>query len=311
MNMKFALVATAAFALTLGVTQAARAQAIDFSKVEVKTTDLGHKTYMMEGAGGNVTVAVGADGVIMVDGEFAQMHDKLKAAVAALTNQPIKYLINTHFHGDHSGDDENFAKDGVIVVAQENVKKRIAEGSTNGLTGNKTPGLSGGAVPSKTYTNGSLTLKVKGRSAKVGHVPNAHTDGDSYVWFADANVLSTGDVMTIGRYPNSDFANGGSINGMISAVGQYIAMTNAQTKVVPGHGSLTNQAGLKDYRAFLIAARDRIAKLIKAGKSEQEAVAAKPFADWDAKLGANDQASGNFVRVVYNSLKHSTMSTIH
>jgi glyoxylase-like metal-dependent hydrolase (beta-lactamase superfamily II) len=285
-----------------GLAWAGHAQAQqDFSRVEITTADLGHKTYMLEGAGGNITVAVGDDGVIMVDSQFAPMHDKIKAAVAALSNQPIKYVVNTHYHGDHTGGDEAFAKDGATVIAQENVRKRLAEGTTNGLTGSKTAALTGMALPGQTYKQ-SMTLKVKGRTAVVRHVNNAHTDGDTYVYFADANVIATGDVVTLGRYPNIDFANGGSIRGMIASVDAYLKLTNNNTKFVPGHGALATRASVSEYRTLLVSARDRIAKLIAAGKSEQDAIAARPMADYDAKFAANEQTSANFVRVVYNSL---------
>ena len=274
----------------------------DFSAVTIKTTDLGHRTYMLEGQGGNITVAVADNGVIMVDSEFAPLHDKIKAAIAALTNQPVRYVIDTHFHGDHTGGNAAFAKDGATVVAQVNVRKRLAEGTTNGLTGMKTLPAPPGALPSKTYTT-TLTLKLGGRSAKLTHIPAAHTDGDTAVYFAGANVLSTGDVVTLAHYPNIDFANGGSIKGMIAGVDTFLKMANDDTKIVPGHGPLANKARLVEYRAMLVAARGRIAKLIAQHKSVDEAVAAKPFADWDAKVGANDQQSANFVRVIYRSLK--------
>jgi cyclase len=280
----------------------ARAQQPDFSKTEIKTTDLGHHTYMLQGEGGNITVAVGGDGVIMVDGEFAPLHDKIKAAIEAVTKEPIRYLVNTHYHGDHTGGNAPFAKDGAIVVAQINVKKRLAAGTTNGLTGAKTPPVAADALPAKTYTS-ALTLKVKGRTAQLKHVANAHTDGDTYVYFRDANVLSTGDTVTIGRWPNIDFANGGNIKGMIAATGIYLNFVNDKTKIVPGHGPLANKTMLLAYRRMLIAARERMAKLVAAGESEDEVVQAKPFADMDAKLGATDQQSTNFIRVVYHSLK--------
>jgi len=274
----------------------------DWAKIVVKTTDLGHRTYMLEGQGGNVTVAVGDDGIIMVDGQFAPMHDKLKAAIAAVSPQPVKFLINTHFHGDHTGGNEAFAKDGATVVAHVNVRERLAAGTTNGLTGAKTPPRPAGALPSKTYTDG-MTIEVKGRSAVLKHPAAAHTDGDTYVYFADANVLSTGDTVTIARYPNIDFANGGNIKGMIAASDAYLALTNDATRIVPGHGPLANRAMLIEYRAMLVTARDRMAALIAAGKSESDVLAAKPFADLDAKWAANEQAAKNFMRVVYASLK--------
>ena len=286
----------------LAAAGAASAQQTDFSKVEVKTIALGDNTYMLAGAGGNVTIAVGDDGVIMVDAEFAPLHEKLKAAIAAVTKEPVRYLVNTHFHTDHSGGDTGFAEEGTIVVAQANVKKRWAAGTVDGLRGSKTPGVRGLALPAKTYRD-RMTLKVKGRTAQLRHLANAHTDGDTYVWFADANVLATGDTVTLGRYPNIDFANGGNIKGMIRASDAYLKLANDETKIVPGHGPLGDKKAVAAYRAMLIEARYRIAKLINAGKNEEEAVAARPFADLDAKIGASEQQSANFVRVIYHSLR--------
>jgi len=274
----------------------------DFSKVEIKTTDLGNNTYMLEGDGGNITIAVGKDGIIMVDGEFAPLHDKIKAAIEAVSKEPIKFLVNTHFHGDHSGGNAPFAKDGAVVTAQQNVRKRLEEGTTNGLTGAKTPPVAPDALPTKTYFGGTV-LRVKGRVAALMHIPHAHTDGDTYVWIKDANVLATGDTFTNGRYPNIDFANGGNIRGMIAAADTYLRTANDKTKIVPGHGPLADKAKVVEYRTMLVTARDRMLKLIKEGKSEDDVIAAKPFADIDAKLGASEQASKNWIRVVYNSLK--------
>jgi glyoxylase-like metal-dependent hydrolase (beta-lactamase superfamily II) len=287
----------------------------DFSKVEIKTTDLGDHVYMLEGQGGNITVAVAKDGIIMVDGEFAPLHDKIKAAIAAISNQPIKYLINTHFHGDHTGGNEPFARDGVIVVAEINVRNRLAAGTRNGLTGVQTPPAPEAALPSKTYT-GAFHIRLRGRVADLKHIAHAHTDGDTYVWFKTANVLSTGDTFTNGRYPNIDFANGGNIKGMIAATDLYLKLTNAKTRIVPGHGPIADKAMLTDYRTMLVTARDRMAKLVKEGKSEDDVVAAKPFSDLDGKWAPSELASKNFIRVVYHSLadkgegKNNTRSDI-
>jgi cyclase len=273
----------------------------DFSKVQIKTTDLGDNCYMLEGQGGNITVAVAKDGIIMVDSQFAPLHDKIKAAVAAVSSLPIKYLINTHYHGDHTGGNEAFAKDGATIVAQINVRNRLASGTSNGLTGAKTPAAPQAALPSDTYTNFSK-IRLRGRVANLKHIENAHTDGDTYVWFKTANVLSTGDTFTNGRYPNIDFANGGNIKGMIAAADVYLKLANAKTRIVPGHGALADRAALAEYRNMLITARDRMAKLVKEGKSEDDVVAAKPFADLDAKWAPTELASTNFIRVVYHSL---------
>jgi glyoxylase-like metal-dependent hydrolase (beta-lactamase superfamily II) len=281
-------------------------QNIDFSKVEVKTTDLGNKTYMLEGAGGNVTVAVGADGIIMVDSQFAPMHDKLKAAIEKISPLPVKYLINTHYHGDHTGGNLAFHKDGATVVAQDNIRVRLAAGTTNGLTGNKAPPQPADALPTDTYFGGSKTVQIGGRKALLSHIYNAHTDGDSYVFFDDANVLSTGDIFgNTGRYNTIDFANGGDIRGLIRALDAYIKLSNDNTKIVPGHGALATKANLVAFREMLVTSRDRIQKLFDEGKSEQEVVAAKPLADLDAKWAANEQQAQNWTRMVYNSFKRS------
>jgi cyclase len=273
----------------------------DFSKVEIKITDLGNNMHMLEGQGGNITVAVAKDGIIMVDSEYAPLHDKIKAAIAMISKLPIRYLIDTHYHADHTGGNESFANDGAIILAQDNVKKRLEEGTTNGLTGAKTPPAPKRALPSDTYTNFSK-IRLSGRVADLKHIANAHTDGDTYVWFKTANVLSTGDTFTNGRYPNIDFANGGSISGMIAATDAYLKLANARSRIVPGHGPLADRAALVAYRMMLVTARERMAALVREGKSETEVIAAKPFADLDVKWAPTELAGRNFVRVVYHSL---------
>ncbi|HXD45146.1 MAG TPA: MBL fold metallo-hydrolase [Pseudolabrys sp.] len=270
----------------------------DFAKIAVVTTDLGHKTWMLEGAGGNVTVAAGDDGIIMVDGQFAPMHDKLKAAIAAVTPQKVTYLINTHHHGDHTGGNAGFAAEGATVVGHVNERAMLAAGTTSNTTGIKFPPVDGAGLPTKTYTD-ALTLQVKGRTAALTHPANAHTGGDTFVWFKDANVLSTGDTFTNGRYPNIDFLNGGSIKGVISAADIYLSLADGQTKIVPGHGPLATKAQLAAYRAMMVAARERMVKLVKEGKSLDEVYAAKPFADFDAAMKASEQQAKAFMRVVY------------
>ena len=280
----------------------AAAPPVDFSKVEIKTTDLGDNVYMLEGQGGNITVAVAKNGIIMVDGQYAPLHDKIKAAISTISNLPVKYLINTHFHGDHTGGNVAFARDGATIVSDVNVKNRLAEGTSNGLTGAKTPPAALGALPTKTYAGGMLKIRLPGRVADLKHIANAHTDGDTYVWFKTANVLSTGDTFTNGRYPNIDFANGGNIKGMIAAADAYLKLTNAKSRIVPGHGPIADKAALAEYRTMLVTARDRMAALVKEGKSEDDVVAAKPFADLDKKWAPTELASRNFIRVVYHSL---------
>ncbi|MBS0533148.1 MAG: MBL fold metallo-hydrolase [Proteobacteria bacterium] len=294
----FALIASAAQAQT----QTTPPVGPDWSKVVVKTIDLGQRTYMLEGQGGNVTVAIGDDGIIMVDGQFAPMHDKLKAAIAALTPQPIKYLVNTHHHGDHTGGNAAFAADGATVVGHVNESALLASGSTSVTTMQVVAPVSGAALPSQTYSD-ALTLSVKGRSAALKHPVAAHTAGDTYVWFADANVLSTGDTVVLGRYPTIDYLNGGGINGMIAAAESYLALVNDDTRIVPGHGPLTSKARLAEYHAMLVTTRERMTKLIAEGKSLDDVYAARPFADLDAKVGGAEGPARNYIRALYIGLK--------
>ena len=291
---------------TLMVGTAFAQQPIDWDKIEIKTTNLGNNTYMLMGQGGNITVAVGSDGIIMVDTQFAPLSEKIKAAIKAISPLPIKYIVNTHFHGDHTGGNDNFQKDGAIVVAQDNIRVRLAAGTTNGTTGAKTPPVAPGALPKQTYIGGTMTLEVGGRKAMLMHINNAHTDGDTMVYFADANVLCTGDVMNNNhRYQQIDFANGGDIRGMASGTDQFLALANDDTKVVVGHGPLAKKADIASYNAMAKTARDRIEKLVSEGKSEQEVMAANPLQDLNATWAADDKAAANFLKQVYNSFKRS------
>jgi glyoxylase-like metal-dependent hydrolase (beta-lactamase superfamily II) len=278
---------------------------VDWDKIEIKTTDLGHNTYRLEGQGGNITIAVGTDGIIMVDGQFAPLSDKIKAAIRAISPLPIKYLINTHFHGDHTGGNDNFAKDGTIVVAHDNVRVRLAAGTVAGLTGLKAPPRPAEALPKQTYTGGSFTLEVGGRKAQLSYIANAHTDGDTWIYFADANVLCTGDtVNNLKRYQNIDFANGGDVRGMIRAADTYLKFVNDDTKVVVGHGPLANKKDIEEFREMLITSRDRIQKLFEEGKTEAEVLALDPLADLNAKWApGNPTLAQGHTRNVYNSFK--------
>jgi cyclase len=277
----------------------------DFANAAIRTTDLGHRIYMLEGVGGtvggNVTVAVGDDGVIVIDDMFAQLYGKLKAAIAAVTPQPVRTIVNTHFHRDHTGGNEAFAKDGAVIVAHENVRRVLAGGSRNGLNCAVTPPAPELALPKEIYKD-TMTLRLGGRSAELRHPVDVHTDGDTTLYFADANVLVAGDLVFYGRYPNIDFVYGGSIDGMIRGTDELLQFAKEDTKIVPGHGPAGSKAMLRDYRVMLVEARERIARLKAAGKTEEEVVAAKPTADYDAKFGVNERAIGNFLRVVYRTV---------
>jgi len=288
---------------------AAFAQGQDFSQVQIKTTDLGNNTYMLEGQGGNITVAVGNDAVIQVDTEFAPLHDKIKAAIDKVSGgKPIKYVVNTHFHGDHTGGNAEFAtKDKATLVAHRNLGLRLEHGSTNGLSGQRTEPVAKEAIPTQTYnSNNGPVLQIAGRTADVGHPNSAHTDTDSWVFFPDANVLATGDVVSLGqRYVTIDYANGGSLNGIINTVNNYLAITNGQTKYVPGHGPLATRADIVRYRDMLTAVRYLVRAEIQAGKTEDQAVADKPLAPIGKVLGTMQQLDDAMVRMSYRSLKNT------
>jgi cyclase len=293
-------------AATMLVAGAARAQRPDPALAQIKTTDLGRKTYMLEGQGGNVLVVIGDDGIIMVDAELAPLYDKIKAAIAASSNLPVKYLVDTHFHGEQTGGNAPFHRDGAIVVAQDNVRVRLLAGTTNGLNYNKSPPAQPDAIPTETYVGGTRTVEVRGRSALLTHATNAHTDGDSWIHLADADVIFTGDLFyNNGGYPMIDYANGGDIRGMIRANEAFLKLATAETKIVSSRGPVAGKAQVAEFRDMLATARDRMAALVGKGMTEEEALAAKPFADLDARWGGNERDSVNFIRNAYNSFKRS------
>jgi len=299
-------IATVLAALLVSAGSASAQQSIDFAQVGIKTTDLGKNTYRLDGAGGNITVAVGTDGIIVVDSQYAPLYDKIKAAITAISPLPVKYVITTHYHGDHTGGIERFQADGATGVAQDNIRVRLAAGTVNGITGALTPPRPAAGLPKQTYVGGSLTLEVGGRKALLTHVNNAHTDGDTFVYFADANVLATGDVMSnTKRYQSIDFANGGDIRGVIKAMDALLAVSNADTKVVVGHGGPATRADIEEYKAMLVTAHERVEKLFNEGKSEDEVMAARPLKDLDEKWAQNETAALAFLKMVYNSYKRS------
>jgi glyoxylase-like metal-dependent hydrolase (beta-lactamase superfamily II) len=304
-NRRTALVQLSA--ATMFAATAAKAQRPDPSLAQIRTTDLGRKTYMLEGQGGNILVVVGDDGIIMVDAELAPLHDKIKAAIAENSNLPVKYLIDTHFHGEQTGGNAPFYRDGAIVVAQDNVRVRLLAGTTNGLSYNKSPPAHPDAIPTETYVGGTKTVEIRGRKALLTHATNAHTDGDSWIYLADANVIFTGDLFYNNRrYPTIDYANGGDIRGMIRANEAFLELATPDTKIASSRGpAVASRVQVSEFRDMLATARDRMAAMIGKGVTEAEAVAAKPFADLDAKWAGDERGSLNFIRMVYNSFSRS------
>jgi len=277
----------------------------DFSKVEVTSEKLAEGVYMLKGAGDNIGLSVGADAAFLIDDQYAPLTPKIKAAVAALTPKPVKFVLNTHWHGDHSGGNKDFGESGTLIVAHENVRKRMSTEQFIEAFGMKTPPSEPVALPVVTFAD-SVTFHLNGDEIQAFHVAPAHTDGDSVVQFRKANVLHGGDTFFNGMYPFIDLSSGGSVAGMIAAADRMLALANDATKIIPGHGPLATKADLKAYRDMLSTARDRVAALVKEGKPLEQVTAAKPLADLDAKWGQGFLKADPFVSILYKDLSRST-----
>lgn len=277
------------------------ALAQDLDKVEITTEKLADGVYMLTGSGGNIGLGVGADAVFVIDDQFAPLTPKILAAIAKLSDKPVKFVLNTHWHFDHVGGNENLGKTGSIIVAQENVRKRMSTDQFMAAFNEKVPASPKLALPVVTFTE-SLSLHLNGEEIRAFHVANAHTDGDIILHFMKSNVVHMGDVFFNGMYPFIDRDSGGSADGVIAAVDRVLGMIDGKTRVIPGHGPLTDRAGLKAYRDMLATIRDRVRAGIKAGKSLDEVVAAKPGAGFDDAWGTGFLKPEVFFGVMYQSL---------
>ena len=292
----------ASLSFALAAPLALQAQAPpDFSKVEIKTTKLADNFYVLEGQGGAIGVLPGPDGVFMVDSQFAPLSEKIAAAIKAISDKPIKFLVNTHVHGDHTGGDENFGKMGVTILARPQLRERLEHPSpgANGQAGVPMPAA---GLPKITY-DAPLTLQLNGEEIRLIPAPKAHTDGDTFVQFVKANVIMTGDFYRSIQYPNIDRTNGGSLPGLIAALDAAIKAAGPATKIVPGHGPVVDRAAVTAHRDMVIAIRDKVAKLVKEGKTQEQVVAAKPTADYDAKVQQPGTTADRFVGQLYAELK--------
>ncbi|MCH8822496.1 MAG: MBL fold metallo-hydrolase [Planctomycetes bacterium] len=294
----FAVIITAIS--TCFIAQPASAQG-RFDEVEIKTTKLTDSVYMLVGAGGNIGLSVGEDGAFMIDDQFAELSEKILAAVAEITDKPIKFLVNTHHHGDHTGGNKNIGKTGTIIVAHENVRKRLTKDQFIKVFNSTTPASSGAALPVVTFTK-DITLHINSDKVHIFHVDPAHTDGDSLVHFKKANVLHMGDIFFNGMYPFIDVSSGGSIDGMIKAAERGIKLSDDKTKIIPGHGPLATKQNLDGYHKMLIAARDLIKPLVEQGKSRDEVIAAKPTATLDEVWGKGFMKPDVWVGIVYDGM---------
>jgi len=281
---------------------AARAQGQqDFSQVQIKTTKLAGNFYTLVGQGGTIGVLPGPDGVFMVDAQFAPLSEKIMAAIKQISDGRIRFLVNTHVHGDHTGGNENFGKAGATILARENLRMRLEKPNpgANGQPGVPTPPA---GLPMITYDS-PLTIRINGEEVRLIPAPKAHTDGDTFVKFVNADVIMTGDFYRSIQFPNIDRANGGSLPGLVDALNAVIANAGPNTKIVPGHGPVVDRAAVTAHRDMVVAIRDKVATMVREGKTQDQVVAAKPTSDFDAKVQQPGTTGDRFVGQLYAELK--------
>jgi glyoxylase-like metal-dependent hydrolase (beta-lactamase superfamily II) len=274
----------------------------DWSKTPVEDRDLGHGVHMLESFGGNIGVLAGDQGILLVDAEWPQLHDKVVAAVSHISSQPIRYLVNTHWHWDHVGGDGLFGKAGTVIFSSEQTRKYIvAEQKQNHAPG--TPyAADPAAIPVVTITQGTK-FHLAGQTVEVIHVPPIHTDGDLIVRFVEADIIQTGDTFFHGFYPDIDQPHGGTIDGMIAFYDTLYKMCGPNTKIIPGHGPVANRDDVREYQAMLREVRNRVAKALAAGQTEEQLIAAHPLDDLDVKWGGNLIKQPYLLAIVYEELK--------
>jgi len=273
----------------------------DYSKVEIKTEKLSPSVHMMVGSGGNLALSAGEDAVFLVDDQFAPLTPKIKAAIAAVTDKPVKFLLNTHWHFDHTGGNRNFGETGSIIVAQDNVRARMDSVQLIEFLGMKTQPEPKAALPVITFST-TTTFHLNGEEIHAFHAPRAHTDGDTIVVFRGSNVVHMGDTYFNGMYPFIDTSSGGTVGGVIAAADKVLALSDDATKIIPGHGPLSNKRELKAYRDMLDTVAGRVAKMIAAGKKLEEIVAANPSSDFDAKWGKGFIPPAKFAEMLAKNL---------
>ncbi len=256
---------------------------------------------MLEGNGGNIGVSYGEDGVLLIDDQFAPLSAKIRTAVAALSKKPVRFVFNTHWHGDHTGGNEPMAEAGALIVAHDNVRKRLSVEQFISLFDQKIPPSPAKALPVVTFST-TVAFHINGDDIEAVHLPAAHTDGDAVLRFRKANVIHAGDCFVNGRYPVIDVDSGGSVDGLIAAQQRIVEMADGQTKIIPGHGPLGDKASVQAAHHMLQTVRDRVHKLLAQRKSVDEIKAAKPTADFEDQWGKGAIKGEMLVQMIARSL---------
>ena len=284
----------------------ASAQDQDFAKVQIKVTKVSGNLYMLEGSGGNIAASVGEDGIVIVDDQYAPLADKIAAALKSLgvTDKPVRFVINTHYHGDHTGGNLPFATAGSTVIAQDSVRKRLETGGRAGNGGSLSMDMKAapkGALPIITFDH-DVTVHLNGEDIRALHFPAGHTDGDAIVFFPKASVVHMGDDFVRYGYPYIDVTAGGSVQGMIAACEKVAAVLPADVKVIPGHGQIATLGDVRDYATMLKATSAAVQAALKSGKTVDQMKKDKILAAWDKKYSGDFVTSDVFIETLYNSL---------
>jgi cyclase len=275
----------------------------DWSKTPVEDRDLGHGVHMLESFGGNIGVLAGDEGVLLIDAEWPQLHDKVLAAVSKISTQPVRYLVNTHWHWDHVGGDGLFGKAGVVIFSSEQTREYIEKAQAAKSSPPGSPyAPDRAAIPVVTVNNG-VKFHLSGQTVEIIHVPPAHTNGDLIVRFVEADVIQTGDTFFHGFYPDIDQPHGGTIDGMIALYDTLYKMSGPNTRIIPGHGPVANREDVREYQGMLREVRKRVAKAVDQGMAEDQLVASHPLDDLDKKWGGNLIKQPYLLGIVYEELK--------
>jgi glyoxylase-like metal-dependent hydrolase (beta-lactamase superfamily II) len=275
----------------------------DFSSVQIETIPVADNLYMLVGSGGNIALSTGADGAFIVDTQFAPLSEKIQAAVTAAGGGDVEFVFNTHHHGDHMGGNAEFANAGATIMAQDNVQIRLSSPQVSTMDGSTTPPAPAAAIPVLTYPT-RMTFHWNGNTINLIHAPNAHTDGDSIVHFTNLNAFHMGDTFVNGGFPFVDVNSEGSLDGIINAAQMVLARSNAETRIIPGHGELASPDDLRTFLDMLLTVRERLQSLFDQGMSEDEVVAAAPTAEYDADWGGGFMTGENFTRFAYRTLSN-------